>query len=99
MNIEKFTTKSQSIIAKAQFLATDKQHTQVESIHLLLALHKEDQNMLPFVAQQGEIQSERLRTALEAAYVDLPTSSSAAETYRVEMLPMCCKRPFKRPRV
>lgn len=81
MNIEKFTTKSQSIIAKAQFLATDKQHTQVESIHLLLALHKEDQNMLPFVAQQGEIQSERLRTALEAAYEGLPTSSSAAETY------------------
>ena len=81
MNIEKFTTKSQSIIAKAQFLATDKQHTQVESIHLLLALHKEDQNMLPFVAQQGEIQSERLRTALEAAYEGLPTSSSTAETY------------------
>ena len=81
MNIEKFTTKSQSIIAKAQFLATDKQHTQVESIHLLLALHKEDQSMLPFVAQQGEIQSERLRTALEAAYEGLPTSSSAAETY------------------
>lgn len=81
MNIEKFTTKSQSIIAKAQFLATDKQHTQVESIHLLLALHKEDQNMLPFVAQQGEIQSERLRTALEAAYEGLPTSSNAAETY------------------
>ena len=81
MNIEKFTTKSQSIIAKAQFLATDKQHTQVESIHLLLALHKEDQSMLPFVAQQGEIQSERLRTALEAAYEGLPTSSGAAETY------------------
>ena len=81
MNIEKFTTKSQSIIAKAQFLATDKQHTQVESIHLLLALHKEDQSMLPFVAQQGEIQMERLRTALEAAYEGLPTSSSAAETY------------------
>ncbi|HAF46231.1 MAG TPA: type VI secretion system ATPase TssH, partial [Cryomorphaceae bacterium] len=37
--------------------------------------------MLPFVAQQGEIQSERLRTALEAAYEGLPTSSSAAETY------------------
>ena len=81
MNIEKFTTKSQSIIAKAQFLATDKQHTQVESIHLLLALHKEDQSMLPFVAQQGEIQLERLRTALEAAYEGLPTSSRAAETY------------------
>ena len=81
MNIEKFTTKSQSIIAKAQFLATDKQHTQVESIHLLLALHKEDQSMLPFVAQQGEIQMERLRTALEAAYEGLPTSSNAAETY------------------
>ena len=81
MNIEKFTTKSQSIIAKAQFLATDNQHTQVESLHLLLALVKEDQSVLPFVAQQGEIQLDRLHTALEAAYEGLPTSSSGGETY------------------
>ncbi len=81
MNIEKFTTKSQSIIAKAQFLATDKRHTQVESLHLLLALVKEDQSVLPFVAQQGEIQLDRLHTALEAAYTGLPTSSSGGETY------------------
>jgi len=81
MNIEKFTTKSQSIIAKAQFLATDKRHTQVESLHLLLALLKEDQSVLPFVAQQGEIQLDRLPTALEAAYEGLPTSSSGGETY------------------
>lgn len=81
MNIEKFTTKSQSIIAKAQFLATDKRHTQVESLHLLLALVKEDQSVLPFVAQQGEIQLDRLHTALEAAYEGLPTSSSGGETY------------------
>jgi len=81
MNIEKFTTKSQSIIAKAQFLATDKRHTQVESLHLLLALLKEDQSVLPFVAQQGEIQLDRLHTALEAAYEGLPTSSSGGETY------------------
>ena len=81
MNIEKFTTKSQSIIAKAQFLATDKRHTQVESLHLLLALFKEDQSVLPFVAQQGEIQLDRLHTALEAAYTGLPTSSSGGETY------------------
>jgi len=81
MNIEKFTTKSQSIIAKAQFLATDKRHTQVESLHLLLSLLKEDQSVLPFVAQQGEIQLDRLRTALEAAYEGLPTSSSGGEIY------------------
>jgi ATP-dependent Clp protease ATP-binding subunit ClpB len=81
MNIEKFTTKSQSIIAKAQFLATDKRHTQVEALHLLLALVKEDQSVLPFVAQQGEIQLDRLHTALEAAYKGLPTSSSGGETY------------------
>lgn len=81
MNIEKFTTKSQSIIAKAQFLATDKRHTQVESLHLLLALVKEDQSVLPFVAQQGEIQLDRLHTALEAAFEGLPTSSSGGETY------------------
>src|SRR5210317_1546492 len=81
MNIEKFTTKSQSVIAKAQFLATDKKHSQVEGVHLLLSLLEEDNSVLPYVAQQGEIALDRLKTALKAAYLGLPTQPTSGETY------------------
>ena len=81
MNIDKFTTKSQSVISKAQFLATDHNHPQVESLHLLQALLIEDQSVIPYVAQQGEIQLDRLTTAIDAAINGLPTQTSSGETY------------------
>ena len=81
MNIDKFTTKSQSVISKAQFLATDHNHPQVESLHLLQALLIEDQSVIPYVAQQGEIQLDRLTTAIDAAVNGLPTQTSSGETY------------------
>jgi ATP-dependent Clp protease ATP-binding subunit ClpB len=81
MNIDKFTTKSQSVISNAQFLATDHNHPQVESLHLLQALLIEDQSVIPYVAQQGEIQLDRLTTAIDAAVNGLPTQTSSGETY------------------
>ena len=81
MNIDKFTTKSQSVISKAQFLATDYSHAQVEALHLLQALVLEDQSVLPYVAQQGEIQLDRISTAVDAAVKGLPTRTTAGETY------------------
>ncbi len=81
MNIDKFTTKSQSVISKAQFLATDYSHAQVESLHLLQALVLEDQSVLPYVAQQGEIQLDRISTAVDAAVKGLPTRTTSGETY------------------
>jgi ATP-dependent Clp protease ATP-binding subunit ClpB len=81
MNIDKFTTKSQSVISKAQFLATDHNHPQVESLHLLQALLIEDQSVIPYVAQQGEIQLDRLTTAIDAAVNGLPIQTSSGETY------------------
>ena len=81
MNIDKFTTKCQSVISKAQFLATDHNHPQVESLHLLQALLIEDQSVIPYVAQQGEIQLDRLTTAIDAAINGLPTQTSSGETY------------------
>ena len=81
MNIDKFTTKSQGVISKAQFLATDYNHPQVESLHLLQALVLEDQSVLPYVAQQGEIQLDRISTAVNAAIKGLPTRTTPGETY------------------
>jgi ATP-dependent Clp protease ATP-binding subunit ClpB len=75
MNIEKFTTKSQGVIAGAQFLATDKGNPSVEAVHLLVSLIKEDQSVLPYIAQQNEIALEALEAAAKASYASLPTAS------------------------
>ena len=80
MNIDKFTTKSQGIIAAAQFSATDKKHGNVEALHLLEALITEDTSVLPFVLQQAEVNKEVLQKTVEAAVKSLPILSNQSET-------------------
>jgi len=77
MNFEKFTTKSQSIVSGAQFLATDHGHPEISTLHVLKSILKEDQSVLPYVMQQGELALDALKTAVDAAYKSLPTSSDA----------------------
>ena len=80
MNIDKFTTKSQGIIAAAQFSATDKKHRNVQALHLLEALITEDTSVLPFVLQQAELNKEVLQKTVEAAVKSLPILSNQSET-------------------
>src|SRR6056300_1483025 len=78
MNFEKFTTRSQSIISGAQFFATDAGHTEITTLHLLKSLLKEDQSVMPYVMQQGELALDSLKNAIDAAFAGLPTSDSSA---------------------
>ncbi|MEC8458000.1 MAG: ATP-dependent chaperone ClpB [Bacteroidota bacterium] len=80
MNIDKFTTKSQGIIAAAQFSAMDKKHGNVQALHLLEALITEDTSVLPFVLQQAEVNKEVLQKTVEAAVNGLPILSNQSET-------------------
>lgn len=77
MNFEKFTTKSQSIVSGAQFLATDHGHPEISTLHVLKSILKEDQSVLPYVMQQGELALDALKAAVNAAFKSLPTSSDA----------------------
>ena len=81
MNIDKVTTKSQSVIAGAQFLATDAGHTEITSLHLLKSLMKEDESVLPFVMQQGELAMDSLKKAVDAAFQGLGTSGSGQQPF------------------
>ena len=76
MDINKFTTKSQAILSKAQFLAQDARHTEIESLHLLNALLQEDERVFPYLAQQEELPIDRLKTAAATAMQGLPTSQN-----------------------
>ena len=77
MNFEKFTTKSQSIVSGAQFLATDGGHSEITTLHVLKSLLKEDQSVMPFVLQQGELALDGLKHAVDAAFKGLTTSTGA----------------------
>lgn len=80
MNIDKFTTKSQSIIAAAQFSATDKSHATVEALHILEALIREDKSVVPYVLQQGELAIDPLSKAVTAAVEGLPKLGNSGDT-------------------
>ena len=47
MNLEKYTKKSQEAILHAQQIAQDYQHQSIDPVHLLLALLKQDQGVVP----------------------------------------------------
>lgn len=78
MNFEKFTTKSQGVLSKAQFLAQDQNHPEVDSIHLLVALIAEDKSVLPYICQQGEIQITTLEQAAKAVLNSLPKQTGGS---------------------
>ena len=49
MNLDKFTQKSQEAILAAQTLARDLNHQAIEPAHLLLALLRQDEGVVPAV--------------------------------------------------
>jgi len=55
MNIEKFTQKSRQALADAQQLAASKHHQEVSSRHLLWALLKQDEGLIPRLFEQGGV--------------------------------------------
>jgi len=49
MNLDKYTQKSQEAILAAQQLAQDYNHQSIEPVHLLLALLKQEQGVVPAI--------------------------------------------------
>ncbi len=49
MNLEKYTQKSQEAILKAQQLAEEYNHQSIEPLHLLLALLRQDEGVVPAI--------------------------------------------------
>ncbi len=55
MNIEKFTQKSRQALADAQQFAAGKHHQEVKSQHLMWALLKQDEGLIPRLLEQGGV--------------------------------------------
>ena len=89
MNLDKFTQKSQEAIFSAQQIAQDYQHQAVEPAHLLLALIRQQEGIIPALvtkvagsvhALQEELQNElEGRPKIQGANLDVGLAPATAE--------------------
>jgi len=65
MNLNKFTQKAQEAIIEAQSLAGQYDHSQIEPVHLLLALLRQSDGIVPQVVQKLEANPREMALAVE----------------------------------
>ncbi len=89
MKLDKFTQKSQEAIFQAQEIARDYNHQSIEPTHLLLALIRQDQGIVPAIVTQvaGSVQALRdelqnelaRRPKIQGAGVDVGLAQTTAD--------------------
>ena len=72
MNAQKFTQKSLSAIQSAQALTIEHQHQQIEQVHLLAALLRQDGGLVPQLLKKMGVTVESLDAALTQELSKLP---------------------------
>ncbi len=65
MNFNNFTIKSQEAVQRAQLLAQEMGHQQIENEHLFKAISEVDENVLPFILKKLNVNSSLLFQILE----------------------------------
>jgi ATP-dependent Clp protease ATP-binding subunit ClpB len=81
MRWDKLTEKSQEALARAQELARERHHPQVDTEHLLEALLEQPEGVVPQVLQRAGASVPRIRQHLEQALAVLPQVHGSAELY------------------
>ena len=89
MNLDKFTQKSQEAVFQAQEIARDYNHQHIEPAHLLLALLRQDQGVVPAIVTRvagsvgallADLQNELARRPkIQGANVEIGLSQPAAD--------------------
>jgi len=77
MNLDKFTQKSQEAILHAQQIAQDMQHQAIEPAHLLLALIRQDQGVVPAIITRVAGSAQALQEELEVELEGRPKIQGA----------------------
>jgi ATP-dependent Clp protease ATP-binding subunit ClpB len=81
MNPNNFTIKSQEALAKAQQIAFDSKHAQMETMHLLQAILDVDQDVTPFLLEKHGIKTHEIRQQLDGLLSKLSIVSSEQLKY------------------
>ena len=88
MNMNQFTQKTVSALQRAQSLAVEYQHMQVEQEHLLSALTENDADLIPQLLAKCGVSISELRKGLEDAVSRIPrVSGSGREPGKVYISP------------
>ena len=88
MNMNQFTQKTVSALQRAQSMAIEYQHMQVEEEHLLLALTEDRNDLLCQLLPRCGISVEALRNGLESSLNKIPrVSGSGREPGKVYISP------------
>ena len=84
MNLQKFTEKAQEAVLTARQFAEDNSHSQVEPLHLLLALVQQREGVVPGVLTKLGVQPQGLsgRVEEELARLEQELRQSQAELNR-----------------
>lgn len=72
MNIDKFTIKTQEVILKAQEIATNAGNQAIETPHILKAMLEVDQDVIPFLFNNMQIDTNRINQALSSQLQSYP---------------------------
>ena len=82
MNFNNYTQKSLEAVQNAQNLARSCNHQQMEQIHLLLALLRQEGGLIPQLLRKQEITVESLDAAAQAELQKLPAVTGSREADR-----------------
>ena len=79
MDFNKFTTKSQQAISEARQVAVDNKNQQIENGHLLKALFRVDENILPHILKKSGVNLTVFQQALESIVSSYPKVTGGQE--------------------
>jgi ATP-dependent Clp protease ATP-binding subunit ClpB len=77
MNLNKFTQKAQEAVLRAQHLAEEQQHSQIEAIHLLAALLSQQEGVVPQIVSRIGANRHLLGEQVEQRLKSLPRAVGA----------------------
>lgn len=75
MNFNNYTIKSQESLQRAQLIAQEMGHQQIEGEHLFKAISEVDENVLPFILKKLNINVELLKQILDKELENFPKVS------------------------
>ncbi len=75
MNINKFTQKSQEAVSRAQNVAVEYGHQQIDTGHLLVALLDQENGLVPRLLAKMDIPSDSLKAHVESLLTKKPSVS------------------------
>ncbi len=81
MNTQRFTIKSQEMIAAMQELAQESGHQEIRDLHMLAAMLAQDDSLIIPALQKLEVPIPALQNSLDAALAKLPKVSGSSQQY------------------